>query len=201
MIFLIIVFTEPRLYPKEVGNCTILTLLAIIYAMSLPEGPKFPFTPVRVAEIQIRDEFIDAWGHVTYLGFNILWERQRDAYMQTRGIGLFVILSEYKLQLNIPEDHAVRNEQLTVGDVVDFYTMAEVDGPRMNFHQSIDHRNGKVSTYKITTVLVDATTRKLSRRIPGEIAERLYLPENEVPFISEGQEFYNWNALASNPRG
>ena len=65
-------------------------------------------------------------------------------------------------------------------------------GDTVYFHQLIDHRNGRMSRYTIHTVLLDAQTRKL-RRIPDEVLERLYLPESEVPFILEGQEFYNWN--------
>ena len=51
-------------------------------------------TPLRVVELKIRNEFIDKYGHVTYIGFNILWERQRDAYIRARGVGLDVLINQ-----------------------------------------------------------------------------------------------------------
>src|SRR5436190_704302 len=133
------------------------------------EVPRFSHTPIRRANIIIRSELQDPYGHTNYLGFNVLFERQRDAYMNARGLGLDVLESEYGLRVNIPDDETKRREHLRVGDEVTIFTAVEASSRALKFHQIMDHGKGRFTRYTINAVLVDTKTGKIPR-LPDEVA-------------------------------
>jgi len=139
------------------------------------ENPAGTPAPERVTELVIDEKFIDGYGHVTYLGYPILFERERARFMDGLGLGAETVDSLVP-QYFVREMEIKYKRQVRQGDAVRILTRAERHTRfSIRYIQSIEIDEQTATQFECVIALVGENGQLFP--IPEEISSKLF-PKN-----------------------
>lgn len=135
----------------------------------------------KTARVTIGGEFVDLNGHVNYLGYPILFERQRNGLLVSRGMSLESIDRDYGLYCVVGGLQIKYRGSAQEGDEVDLETAGFLrDKLQLTFRQVMRRGSEVIVQYELVNFFRRPGSTRIAR-IPDKLIEKLSIPEESLP--------------------